>query len=186
MGLVSSKLKTTAQTDEQYTYETFFNQNRVGPSMGIYYRFANLEFISLESGLNYLQKGGEAEIMVTTPEQIDGTGEYIVADVQYDYLQLEVNMRPYYEIGKYDLYGIIGASLNYLLSVKNGRRPKNEIKEFTLSYSLGFGIEIKDIFNHSILLEFLYNSDLTNVYKDSDLEYKFNTYVLRVGFGILN
>jgi hypothetical protein len=151
--------------------------------MGIYLRFLDFSFINFESEFNYLQRGGQEKLPITTPEQPQGTGEEILYSVQFDYLQIQLNLRPYYSLQKYNVFGIIGVSVNYLLSVKNSVIPIENLKDFTFSYSLGAGVELQVFTCNSISIEFCMNSDISNIYKDLDTEFKFKTYIIRLGIG---
>jgi hypothetical protein len=189
MGIVTSKFELKIQSFDPSGnvthYNTFFNQNRIGPTMGIYFRYYDFKFFNFESELYYLQKGGQEKMPIRTLFQPEGTREYIINDFQFDYLKIQFNLRPNYTFERLDLYGILGISLNYLLSVKNGLTPKESFRDFGYSYSFGTGIEITELINHSFLVEFIINSDIKNIYKDSSQEYKFQTFLIRIGFGII-
>jgi hypothetical protein len=182
MGMVSSKYEIEVLSFDQTT-DVVFDQTRNGPIMGIYLRFLDVSFINLESEFNYLQRGGQEKLPITTPEQPQGTGEEIVFSVQFDYFQLQLNSRPNYSFKKYNVFGIIGISVNYLLGVKNSVIPIENFKDFTFSYSLGAGIELQALSNHSFFIEFTLNSDISNIYKDLDTEFMYKTYTIRLGIG---
>ena len=182
MGMVSSKYELEVLSFDQTT-DVVFDQTRNGPIMGIYIRFLDYNFFNLESEFNYLQRGGQEKLPITTAEQPQGTGEEILYSVQFDYLQLQFNLRPYNSIKNYKVFGVIGISVNYLISVKNSVIPIENFKDFTFSYSLGAGIELQVLSSNSFLIEFSMNSDISNIYKDLNTEFMFKTYTIRLGIG---
>ena len=182
MGMVSSKYELEVLSFDQPP-DVVFDQTRNGPIMGIYLRFLDFSFINFESEFNYLQRGGQEKLPISTPEQPQGTGEEILYSVQFDYLQLQLNLRPNYPLKKYSVFGIIGISVNYLLGVKNSVIPIENFKDFTFSYSIGLGFELQVFTKNSLLIEFTMNSDISNIYTDLDTEFMFKTYSIRLGIG---
>ncbi len=178
LGLVSSNFKNPPYYSPS---EPLYDQNRIGPTMGIFMRYCELNYLDLESELFYIQKGGEEEYQVRTTINPQGTGELVIYDIHFDYLHLQTNIRPQLKFTTIDIYGIIGLSINYLLGVKNGLEPKSNFKNFIFSYSLGAGIELNEVLGQSLLVEFLINSDLSNISKNSDTDYQFQSYILRFG-----
>jgi hypothetical protein len=180
LGIVTTKYEQEIQSGENQSTNTFLDETRIGPTMGISYRYLDYDFFDFESEIFYVQKGGQDSFEITTINSPEGTGEIIIFDNHFDYLQLQTVIRPKVDIDTIELYGIIGFSLNYLLGVRNDIRIRDKFRDFVFAYSIGAGIEFKDILNQSLLFEFLLNADLTNIYQDSESEYKFQTYIFLV------
>ena len=183
MGMVSSKCEINLLSQVGGS-GTIFNARRNGPTMGIYVRYFDFKFFNIESELYYLQKGGEDKMELSTISQPDGTGEFLIFDIHFDCLQFQTSFRPYINFKKIDLYGIIGGTLNYLIGVRNGFSPKNDFKDFLLGHSIGLGVVFHDVFNKTILIEMLINSDINNIYSSTNVKCKTSFYMLRVGFSL--
>ncbi len=185
MGVLSSKheQKILSQIIGSTTY---FNNTRVGPTMGLFLRYLDNDHFNIESEILYLQKGGEEKFEITSISHPAGTGEFIISDIQFDYLSFQTSIRPNYSYKEVNLYLLAGGTISYLLGVKGGFKPKGDFKSYSFGYSIGFGIVFQDVLKMPILFEALMNSDLTNIYESSGLEYKHKTYLLRLGFIINN
>lgn len=184
MGIVATDYEQKIIIGDHESSITLYDDTRIGPSMGIYIRYLDYKFIDFESELLYMQKGGQDKYEITTLSDPDGTGEIIIYDVHFDYLQFQTSVQPKTMLHNIGLYGLLGCSLNYLLQVRNGIRHIDRYNRFAFSYSLGAGLEFNNILEKTILLEFILNNDLTNIYKNSASEFKFQTYILRIGFEI--
>ncbi len=162
--------------------QTYFDDNRIGPTMGFYSQFFNYDYFNIEGGLFYLQKGGQEEIAETTVSRPDGTGDYMTHDIHFDYLQLEINFQPKLNNKNTEIYGLVGLGVNYLLKIRNAFQADDNFNNIIFSYTLGAGIEFKNILDKPVLLEILINKDMTNIYTNSDSEFKFQTLIVRAGF----
>ena len=147
-------------------------------------RFFDFKNIDLETQLSYLQKGAENKFEITTANQPEGTGEFLTYDVQFDYIQLQLGIRPKYATNKIEAYSFIGGSFDYLLGVKNLPTPKDQFKNFVFGYAVGVGLSFNEILNNVLFLEVIYNSDISKIYHSENLDIKNKLWLLRVGVSL--
>ncbi len=183
IGIVSSKLKIDSR-EMDTNLHSVFDKSRLGPTMGLFVRYFDVNNFDLETELSYVQKGGIDKFDITTTTNLQGTGEYILHDIHYDYIQLRTSLRPKYSIDNIEIYGLVGLSLDYLLSVKNGILPRNKYSDFIWGYTLGFGLSFDNVLNHKISLEFMYDSDINAIYKSQHVQYTNHLLLLRTGFSL--
>jgi hypothetical protein len=161
-----------------------FDETRISPNIGIFLRFLDLKNIDFETQLSYLQKGGENKYEITTINQPNGTGEFLTFEIQFEYTQLGLGIRPKYSTNTVDAYSYIGGSLDYLLGVKNIIIPKNQFKDFVFGYAMGVGLSFNEILNNPIFLEVVYNSDISKVYQTQGLDIKNKLWLFRIGVSL--
>ena len=183
IGMVSSKLKMDYQGNST-NFNSVFDKNRLGPTMGLFIRYFEMSNFDLETELCYVQKGGTDKFDITTINNPKGTGEYILLDIQFDFIQLRTALRPNYSINNIEIYGLAGLSIDYLLSVKNGILPRDKYSDFVWAYTLGFGLAYSKIFNHNISLEFAYDSDINEIYKNENDQYTNSLFLLKAGISL--
>lgn len=181
MGMVSSQFK-IKPADPRIDL-TFFNHRRIGPTMGVYARYLDMNYFDFESGLYYIQKGGKEKLEITTILQPAGTGETLAFDVQFDYLQFQTSFRPYIKSRGMSFYGLIGGTVDYLLWAGNTNTPRSNLKDVVLGYAIGAGFEFNNILNKTILLEMLI-TDTKSIFKNSDIKTETGSYLIRLGFSL--
>ena len=182
-GLVFSNLNIENESDG-VTFFIDYNDQRMGPTIGLYLNYFNKRYIFFETDLLYIQKGGNAKLKIPTVQEPDGTGEYIIYDAQFDYLQLQNIISPKYNIKHFEISALMGITLNYLLESKGLSILQSDFSDFNFGYLLGLGISVLDVLNKRISLEFYYNTDFSNIYKNDDLKYTNEAFVLRVGLSL--
>jgi hypothetical protein len=185
MGILSSKYEQKVPLQNGGSV-TIFDEARIGPTFGLFLRYFDNDYFDIESEILYLQKGGQDKFEITTINQPDGTGEFLITDIQFDYLHFQTCIRPNYSDKSVNMYLLAGGSIGYLLGLKGGHKPKSDFKNFGFGYSIGLGIELPDLMKIPIIVEVLVNSDLTNIYNSSNIEYKHKIYLLRLGINIIN
>jgi len=119
----------------------------------------------LEAELGYEQVGAEDKIPVTTSENPDGTGEYLIMDHAYDFLSLSVAFNPEYKTNKFCFYGIISPSINFLIKNRDELILNKYVNRFILGYNIGIGFKPKNIFTGKFFFEVRYQRFLTDVIK---------------------
>ena len=180
-GIVSTKYEL------KYIFERqpdliLYNDTRIGPTVSFFLRYLFNDHFNIESEILYLQKGGEEKFYNTTIDYPEGTGDYLIHDIHFDYLQFHTSIRPKTTLSNVELYGLAGFSINYLLQVRNAFQDIDDFNRINFAYSLGAGIEFDNIINKPIFFEFMLNSDFTKTYDESD--FKFISYLFRIGFYI--
>jgi hypothetical protein len=185
IGIVSSNFKMDFYKNNK-NFNSAFDKSRLGPTMGLFVRYFEKSNFDVETELSYVQKGGTDKFEIITTNDPEGTGEYLIFDIQFDYLQLKTSLRPNYLLNNFEIYGLFGASLDYLLAVKNGILPKNDYSDFIWGYVLGFGLTFNNLLDNKISLEVVYNSDFNEIYKSESVKYTNNLYLIRAVFSIRN
>jgi len=130
--------------------------------------------------LFYLQKGGKDKHEMSTAEHPQGSGKYETYDMQLDYLQFQTALRPYYSNKNYQLYAILGGSINYFLSAKNAVSSNEDYKKFVFSYTMGIGCSIDNIVNYPVFIEIQYISDVTS-FSDMDKKCRNRAWLFLLG-----
>ena len=161
-GLGMAKFNIGSKSNDIYK-KSVFQDNRLGPFLGIYANYKINEFIYLDFELNYLQKGTQDEYEVVTVEEPDGTGEKVSYDYQLDYIQFIPSLQAVFPLPFLDIYAKAGPAVNYMLSTK-GIFYFKDAKEFIIGYNLGLGIKIKNICERQIILEVCRDADFMNFY----------------------
>jgi len=164
----------------------FFEHTRVSPNIGLFIRMLNMKNIDFETQLVYLQKGGKEKFEITTIQQTGGTGEHASADIQFDYLQLHLGFRPKYSMDKSEFYVFAGGSVDYLMGFTGVGTLRNNLKDIIFGYSVGMGISLRTSFDHSIFIETIYNSDISDIYKNMYSELINTAWLFKAGISISN
>ena len=183
LGVASSKLKMAPISSGDNIIKAF-TEVRLGPSMGIFVRFFNFNFMDIESDLFYLQKGGENRREIRTITSPEGTGKYMIFDIQFDYMQFQTCVRPKYSINNFQLYSLLGGSINYLLGSKGGVLLKEDYKNFVMGYSIGLGCSIDKIINYPIIIEIQHGSDITSLYQSDTVKYQNKIWLFVIGISL--
>ena len=179
-----------AFSNQTWDYNTDVNmdwQNKFGISPRIFVDLFNYTFIELEGEVGYLQKGFKYKMPVTTMYQPDGTGEYITVNNRLDYLSFAALAKLKYNIGIFSPYLLIGPQLNIMLSknIDTGWEIVfDKFKKNNVGLSLGAGIEIKNIFPISILIEYRYERDFIDNYDSPNINFKNYSHVILLGVKI--
>jgi len=136
---------------------------------------SNYEFV-----IAYIQKGANKRYS-TDSHTINGNliTTYITDETLSRYLQLETNIQPKYKIDNISIYGILGPTLNYLIST-NLAHTDNELHQVSIGYGLGIGVELKKVKDKSIFAEVKYDGDFKSFRQTS---FKWWNRVLRFSIG---
>ena len=159
-----------------------FNETRLSPNVSFFVRFLDRELVDFEAQCNYLQKGGDHRFEITTPNEPYGTGEFLDYDIQYDYLQLQLGLRPKHTFSKFEIYSYLGGSADYLLEVKALTMRKDRLKDFVFGYAVGLGISFTRIFIQPVFFEIVYNPDYSAIYATDMVTITNKIWLLRTGF----
>jgi len=163
-----------------------FNHTRISPNIGLFIRMLDLKNLDFETQLVYLQKGGEEKFEITTVQRPGGTGEYAASDIQFDCLQLHLGFRPKYSMDKIEFYFYVGGSVDYLLEFTGVGTLRNNLEDIVFGYSGGIGISLKTSLNHNIFIETIYDSDLSDNYKNMYSELMNSAWLFKFGISLRN
>lgn len=178
VGLISSR---AADIHVKNYYWNLYKESRTNGYYSIFYQFYHSNYYLLEAELGYEQVGAEDNIPVTTSENPDGTGEYLVMDHAYDFLSLNIAFNPEYETDKICFYGIISPSINFLIKNRDQLILNKYANHFILGYNVGIGFKPKSIFKGKFFFEVRYHSFLTKVINNDFISLKFSSLKFCIG-----
>lgn len=189
-GFTSSNISITniiPQTRGSYTVvidKSFYEGQMISPSIGFWTKPFNTDLISLEVETYFLQKGSSStfEIEITSPEKPIGSVEKVTTSIILKYIQLNINPQIKYKLSSITIYGIIGASINYLLKAENTLLKKEKRKDLTVGYNIGFGLDL-DKFVSNIFIEAKFNGDFYQYYMDN-ADFKNQVWLFNIGYHI--
>ena len=177
-------------SNQSWNYLTDINldlKNEYAISPRVFADFLDYTFFELEGEVGFLQKGFEDKVLIKTTTQPLGTGEYLTENNKLNYLIFAALAKLKIESGIFTPYIIIGPQLNLLIS-KNLEYGWeiifDKFKNNNLGLSLGAGIEIKNIFPISILVEYRFERDLMDNYDSPNIDIKNYSHVILFGVKI--
>lgn len=150
-----------------YGYMDYNEGNSVNPAVGIFSDFKIIDNLEIETELSYVQKGSRktTEVHYTTADDPDGNNmksSDLTSEIGLHYLVLGINLHPTIHFGDITTYGIIGSSMNYLIQVTSFLR--DDIKDFSVGYSVGIGTDVSNIINLPLFIELKYCGDFSQFY----------------------
>jgi Outer membrane protein beta-barrel domain len=162
----------------------FYPDSRWGLNGGIFAEFLHVPFFSMVGEVNYTQKGMKYHITVTSPSDPSGTGETVTLDNRLDYLDLRVLVKLYKNYSQFSPYLLAGPRLDYQVAESVAQEFESIFKDFKkeiYGISMGAGFEISSIISLPILVEFIYNYDLSKLYETENLTIKNEDFEIRAG-----
>lgn len=178
VGVVSSKA--VDLSSKVYPWN-LYQSSRVSGSFSFFTQFPISKYFRFEVELGYKQEGAEDKIPVTTTENPDGTGQFVIIDHAYDFLSLNLSWQPKIETNDISLYGIISPSLNYLLKNRDQIILNDDINKLVLGYNVGLGFQPKNIINGKLFVEVKFGGSFSKYLKNYYFETKFNTLQFSIG-----
>lgn len=180
-GIVSSKANLDIKPTNTFNgWDDWFNMNRIGVSFGIFINMFDTDYFDIQSELSYLEEGSEDELLVTTADNPDGNGDYMVSDHEYDFLKLNFSIRPKYKFDKITPYLLLGPSISYLLKDR-GTFFIEDLEKVHFGYSLGLGINIDKVFNNSFFCEFKYNDYFKEISDNDRAKLELSSWQINIG-----
>jgi hypothetical protein len=172
--------------------------NKSSINVGFYAEWFKSSWYSINTELNFSQKGVKTEIPFTSIEYPDGTGEYLRSNMRLNYLSISILPNIYTEIEKVRFYAFTGPRIDIELSKSiyvSGPEPyrtyyssgfeKNfdNYKSLQFGFTIGLGFQLKELFPFSIGLEARYNPDISKVYETKNAYIKNNSmdFLLTIG-----
>ena len=180
-GLVSSKSDLVIKPNSIYAgSDDWFENNRIGVSFGIFMNMFNTDYFDVQSELSYLEEGAEDELLITTIDNPDGNGDYLIYDHEYDFLKLSFNIRPKYNLDSITPYLLFGPSISYLLKDR-GAFYIEDLKKVHFGYSYGLGINVNDVFNNTFFCEFKYNGYFNEIADNDRAKLELSSWQINIG-----
>lgn len=141
---------------------------RYGPILGIFIELPVSKYISLEPNFYYSQKGMLVKIEKTiVSDNGDGYTTIGVSNFynRLDYLGISINSKFKYDTGIFCPYLLTGLRYEFFIGKKNEIFKKifDTYDSNILGLVFGIGTELKEISPFPILIEGVYNYDITEV-----------------------
>lgn len=181
IGMVSSKYEMDLKNfTEDILIINSYNKNRLGPNIGIYIRYLNLSHFDFETEFSYVQKG--ASLRKDHYTSLSNLSD----ELRFDFIQFKNSFVPKIQTSSYGIYGIIGFSLDYLLSMKGGDISQRQCSKYVTGYIFGIGFETRILNNNRIFLELALNKDINEIHEWRWARYYNNLVSLNLGFSFKN
>jgi len=168
-----------------WDYSTNYNleaDNRFGLNIGGFVEFLDIPFLSVVAEADYSQKGMEYTGTVHTTSYPSGITKTF--NNRIDYLSLFLMGKLRYNLVLFSPYLLVGPRVDIELG-------KNVETEFSSAYddfkkgnvglTIGVGTELIKVLPLSLLAEFRYNYDLTNVYSENGVDVKNQSFDFLIG-----
>ncbi len=168
-------------TTKNFFYKSMYRDSRLGSSIGIFTDFSFNKFLSINFDISYSNEGAEDKIPITTFDQPYGTGDFMIWDHEFGFLNTKICLKPIYEFESLQLYALIGPELKFLLYKKDTYLVATNPKNFLLGYNLGFGFLPKDIFGGRVFMEFRFSDSFGYLVSVEDFKFKFHTLLFSLG-----
>lgn len=164
--------------------------NRSGFIIGLYSDWFKSSWYSFKTEFTYSSKGMKTEISFTNEQHPDGTGEFIKSNLSLSYFSVLILPTVYTEIQNFKFYAFTGPRFDIEISKSNnvsGPEPARsyyyagvekelaDYKSFQFGFTLGFGVQVKELLPFSFGVEARYNPDISKVYETEYLYIKNNS-----------
>ena len=175
--------------DETYDY-------RYGLNLGLFAELFNVQYFSLIIDLSYNQKGMTDNTIATYVDttSMGYSSRKLSLDRRLDYFTISTNIRTRYDFNNFSPYILTGFRYDIFLEMKieklfngtgiNKIAPDDfweNYKGNTFGYNIGIGIEIKNLVTFPIILEWVYNHDLSKIKFHENLEIQNISSELKIG-----
>ena len=153
--------------------------SKLGFNGGLFAEFLNDNIFTIVTELNFLEKGAEYEMPVTTADNPDGTGQTILWNASLTYLNFSLLGKARYDMGAITPYLIAGPYLDIELN-KSDELSYQDADKNRLGLKAGIGSEI-NILPVKLIVEFVYQYDFDSFNKTELLEITSQAFDIRVG-----
>ncbi len=181
IGMVSSKYEMDLKNySEDILIINRYKKSRLGPNIGIYIRYINWSHFDFETELLYVQKGA------TLKKDHYTSLSNLSDELRFDYIQFKNSLIPKIQTSSFGIYGIIGFSLDYLLSVKGGDISQSRYSKYVAGYIFGIGFETRIPNDNKIFLELTLNKDINEIHEWRWARYYNSLVSLNLGLSFKN
>ncbi|MEW6194264.1 MAG: porin family protein [Bacteroidota bacterium] len=163
--------------------QNFDPDNKFGFNGGIFVELPAFPFFTVVTELNYVQKGVQKEVEQSSTEYPDGTGEMVTWKLGINYLNFSLLGKAGINLGVVKPYLLVGPRLDYELNKSvdyDNASFYDEFKKSRLGLKLGLGSEF-NLINLRFLAEVIYDLDLSELYKNENVEVTSGSFDFRVG-----
>ncbi len=160
--------------------------SKIGFNAGVFAEFLNLPFISLVGEVNYVEKGMQMDIIVTSINNPDG-GEEKLWKAGFNYLNFSLLAKVRLDGIIFTPYLLAGPKADFEIS-KSGEfitdgSAFNEFKKSRYGFKAGIGTEVK-LFKINFIAEVLYDADFGSLYEGGFLKVTSSAVDFRTGVSI--
>ncbi len=157
--------------------------NRFGLNIGGFVEFLDVPFLSVVAEADYTQKGMKLNLPTTGPDSPDIIGTTTLNN-RIDYLSLFLLGKIRYNLVLFSPYLIAGprADIELGRDIEKGFETSyKDFKKGNFGLTIGVGTELIKVLPLSLLAEFRYNYDLSNVYSNENVKVKNQSFDFLVG-----
>jgi hypothetical protein len=157
--------------------------NRFGLNIGGFVEFLDIPFLSVIAEADYAQKGMKLNIPTTGPDSPDIIGTTTLNN-RIDYLSLFLLGKIRYNLVLFSPYLIVGprADIELGKDIEKGfETTYKDFKKGNFGLTVGVGTELIKVLPLSLLAEFRYNYDLSNVYSNENVKIKNQSFDFLIG-----
>jgi len=159
------------------------SDNRFGLNIGGFVEFLDVPFLSVVAEADYTQKGMKLNLPTTGPDSPDIIGTTTLNN-RIDYLSLFLLGKIRYNLVLFSPYLIAGprADIELGRDIEKGFETSyKDFKKGNFGLTIGVGTELIKVLPLSLLAEFRYNYDLSNVYSNENVKVKNQSFDFLVG-----
>jgi hypothetical protein len=150
---------------------------------GAFAEYVYSPLLSFTGDISYMQNGTKSKDIILTRKANNEMGfeELGTLDERYDYISFAPMIKAKYENGSIVPFAVAGPSVNFLIGT-NEQGNYEAYNKMVLGYAAGIGTEINVNLPFSLMMELLYNHDITYAYKSDYL--KVRNYSFAFLFGV--
>jgi hypothetical protein len=154
---------------------------------GVFIRFLDCKYFSLDADITYNQKGGLTKNGIQSTGSGDN-GEIVLGPMleiwdRIDYVSFAPRVKFKYSIGKFVPFFSIGPSFDFLVNKSSFLLDVDIFKNYEVSALYGVGVGYKIDRHLSCFFEFLHQPGISFIYSNSNVDIKND--VLKFNVGLL-
>ncbi len=156
--------------------------SKTGFSAGLFAEFLDIPVVSVLTELNYVQKGVSNELILTSVA--NPAGEKTEAENTIDYIELLAAAKVRFPMVAISPYVFAGPRVNFELGKSFNEyynTIENDLESNVAGISVGIGVEAGLVLPFSLLAEYRYDYDFSNVFENDDLEIKNSCHRIQIG-----
>jgi len=159
-------------------------KSRAGADLGLFFEWSENSWFSINSEVEFVQKGRELDIPFTTEQFPNGTGQFSKESIRLNYISLVALAKAYIDLSAFEAYGSVGPRVDLLLSNSADvqapeayqanilNRLQYELKYYKsaqLGSTLAVGFQTHSLLPFSSGVEVRYSPDFTHALEYPDV-----------------
>ncbi|MGE5457077.1 MAG: outer membrane beta-barrel protein [Methanococcaceae archaeon] len=156
--------------------------SKPGIRLGAFAEYVYSPLLSFAGDLSYIQNGTKSKDIIFTRKANNQMGfeELGTLDVRYDYIAFAPMVKVRYEGASVIPFVAAGPNVNFLVGT-NEQGDFKTYNKMVLGYSAGIGTEINVNLPFSLMLELLYNHDITYAYNTDYFKVRNYSFAFQLG-----